>query len=564
MARFCTDCAAPLESGAKFCMSCGSAVEGAASIRIASPSRSTPPPLTAARPPVSRSSSAPAIAPAQAPVTATAAEVPRPVAVATPALPAMAAEPGELESSAGPHPASRFVPRVLAALAIVAVVAAFFFYRSRGAHPPSFSDPDIAHSIQTKFAADPALSKYAVDVNSQNGVVTLTGLVNQESDKTAASSIAAQQPGVKQVNVYGLIVNKAAPSTEETAQGEPPVDGSSPSATNDPVPALQSNTVVVQGNQRWSATNTMLQAGDVVIISATGTVFMGQGWPPMPPAGRPPNCERQGGFTAAELPCWSLIGRIGEHGKPFYVGNRITLRAPASGPLFLGVNDDRMGDNSGSWTVTISAPGVAPTPPSVPAPPPGRDGRPAILGAVLKREATSLQLPSGNLYLFGMVTGGAAPSSSFAQGPYAQVTNASGNLSAALAYGTNDEDSFTTETAYHDIGGVSVSGPWDSFAAFYGSNPQSGAPSASVSFPVEEESLVVAIGMASSQQFVSLQGIPGLQVDASERGSGLVIAHAYIQPGTYTIVELSKALSAGQDPPHMADLVGVFVFGSKH
>jgi hypothetical protein len=170
------------------------------------------------------------------------------------------------------------------------------------------------------------------------------------------------------------------------------------------------------------------------------------------------------------------------------------------------------------------------------------------------------------MYLYGMASGGAAPSSTFAVGQYAKVVNASGNISAALAYGTNNEDSFAANTGYHDIGGVSISGTWDNIAAFYGSNPQSGASNASVSFQAKEEALVVVIGLASSQQYVDVQGIPGLQVDASDnvRGEGMVIAHTYVEPGTYTVVEHSKALSAGQDPPHMADLVGVFVFGSKH
>jgi uncharacterized protein (TIGR03437 family) len=194
-------------------------------------------------------------------------------------------------------------------------------------------------------------------------------------------------------------------------------------------------------------------------------------------------------------------------------------------------------------------------------------GTPSIVHAVITDFATTIQLPPANMYLYGMVTGGAFPSSTFAVGQYAQAVDADGYVSAALAYGTNSQDSYTTSAAYYVLGGVAVSGSWDTFNAFYGSNSTAGASNASVNFTVSENSLVVFLGLASSQQSISLGGIPGLQVDAVESGSsayeGMVIAHASLKPGTYTVTEQSAALAAGQDPANMADLISVFVFGSN-
>ena len=53
------------------------------------------------------------------------------------------------------------------------------------------------------------------------------------------------------------------------------------------------------------------------------------------------------------LPCWSLIGRIG-NGSPFEVGDG-GIYTVANGELYLGVNDDptAFGDNSGYWTVAM-------------------------------------------------------------------------------------------------------------------------------------------------------------------------------------------------------------------
>ena len=190
-----------------------------------------------------------------------------------------------------------------------------------------------------------------------------------------------------------------------------------------------------------------------------------------------------------------------------------------------------------------------------------------VAKATITDFATSLQLPPANLYLYGMVTGGAAPSSGFATGQYAQATDAAGYVSAALAYGTNSQNSYSTSTAYQVIGGVAVSGTWSSFLTFSGSNTSSGATSASVQFTINGTSLVVFFGLASSQQSISLGGIPGLQVDAAESGTsanlGIILAHAVLGPGTYTVNEQSAALAAGQDPSNMADLIGVYAFGSN-
>lgn len=112
--------------------------------------------------------------------------------------------------------------------------------------------------------------------------------------------------------------------------------------------------VVVPGNQTWTDTGTFVSAGQEIVITASGGVSMGAGWPLYPPAGKPPHCDG-GGFPAGELPCWSLIGRVGD-GPIFYVGNGTRLTATNSGQLFLGVNDNIVADNTGSWVANIGIP----------------------------------------------------------------------------------------------------------------------------------------------------------------------------------------------------------------
>ena len=70
-----------------------------------------------------------------------------------------------------------------------------------------------------------------------------------------------------------------------------------------------------------------------------------------------------GGFLAPGLPCWSLIAKIGQSGSIFEVGLSKTFQASASGQLYLGVNDDYFGDNSGSWTAVITTGSAIPATP---------------------------------------------------------------------------------------------------------------------------------------------------------------------------------------------------------
>ncbi|MFZ1010843.1 MAG: toll/interleukin-1 receptor domain-containing protein [Candidatus Sulfotelmatobacter sp.] len=188
-------------------------------------------------------------------------------------------------------------------------------------------------------------------------------------------------------------------------------------------------------------------------------------------------------------------------------------------------------------------------------------GPPTIIKAIVQ-SGNTIQLPPGHFYVYGMTTGGGAPSSNFVDGASSHVANAAGQLSAALAYGTMRENSYTTQANYRTVGGASIVGSWRSVQLLQGSNSQAGAADASVQFVVRRKSLVVVIGLASSQQDISISGLPGLQTDALKAGKGMIVAHAYLTPGTYTAVEHSAALARGQDPQHMADLIGVFLFES--
>lgn len=62
-----------------------------------------------------------------------------------------------------------------------------------------------------------------------------------------------------------------------------------------------------------------------------------------------------GQFTAPGLACFSLIGKVGSDGAPFEIGGLLSYVVPTSdsGELYLGFNDNRYQDNSGSFSVKI-------------------------------------------------------------------------------------------------------------------------------------------------------------------------------------------------------------------
>ena len=147
-----------------------------------------------------------------------------------------------------------------------------------------------------------------------------------------------------------------------------------PAASARPAPKMPSTAVApvprgaisvrVPANVPWTDTGIDLRPGDSVTVTATGLVAVETGGriPPKAPGGFAPDCRaaasiyggRFGIFPAPQLPCWSLIGRIGGNGIVFEVGASRTFQAPSDGRLFLGINDDSLANNSGLWTAAVT------------------------------------------------------------------------------------------------------------------------------------------------------------------------------------------------------------------
>jgi hypothetical protein len=120
------------------------------------------------------------------------------------------------------------------------------------------------------------------------------------------------------------------------------------------------STLSIPATQAWTDTGIDLAVGSSVSITASGTIYIAGSDPGKTPDGSP-DCSAPSSFVAPGLHCWSLIGNIA-NGTPFQVGSSTEFSATVAGRLYLGVNDEVFGDNSGNWTATITIGTPSPTP----------------------------------------------------------------------------------------------------------------------------------------------------------------------------------------------------------
>jgi osmotically-inducible protein OsmY len=63
----------------------------------------------------------------------------------------------------------------------------------------ALSDAAITSEVKTKFLAEPGVSGLSIDVDTHNGVVTLSGMVKSKAEATKAMAMARESKGVKRV-----------------------------------------------------------------------------------------------------------------------------------------------------------------------------------------------------------------------------------------------------------------------------------------------------------------------------------------------------------------------------
>jgi len=126
-----------------------------------------------------------------------------------------------------------------------------------------------------------------------------------------------------------------------------PTTSQSPSA---PLPATGGQ-IRVPANQRWTDTGLTVRKDETVMFNASGQVQLSAN--ANDTAG--PTGSTTGRYPTGPMPrvlAGGLIGRVGPV-TMFGIGNQTAVSMPADGRLYLGVNDDAVGDNRGEFTVDV-------------------------------------------------------------------------------------------------------------------------------------------------------------------------------------------------------------------
>ncbi len=123
-------------------------------------------------------------------------------------------------------------------------------------------------------------------------------------------------------------------------------------------------TINVPANEsRGVDTGIDLRTGDQVVFTASGNITAGQRVGIVSADGSRPGTSAIFGVSRRPVPTagvGALIGYVmqsnGQSTQPFLIGSQSTFTAPADGRLYLFVNDDNYGDNSGSFSVRVLYP----------------------------------------------------------------------------------------------------------------------------------------------------------------------------------------------------------------
>jgi hypothetical protein len=115
---------------------------------------------------------------------------------------------------------------------------------------------------------------------------------------------------------------------------------------------LQPRQVRVSGTDRWTDTGINVSDGQMIAVDARGTVRLGANDADVAGVEGTVNRRRDNNAPLRNQAAGALIGRIG-NGPAFFVGDTNTIRANGSGRLYLGVNENNLGDNSGDFQVVV-------------------------------------------------------------------------------------------------------------------------------------------------------------------------------------------------------------------
>src|SRR6266403_460724 len=98
-------------------------------------------------------------------------------------------------------------------------------------------DSEVTSEVQSRLNADSGLQGKQLTVQTSGGVVTLSGTVDNDAQRTAASRYASSVPGVKQI-INNLQIAPATAMTDQTEQMDQTPPPERETATAKPRPSV--------------------------------------------------------------------------------------------------------------------------------------------------------------------------------------------------------------------------------------------------------------------------------------------------------------------------------------
>ncbi len=114
-------------------------------------------------------------------------------------------------------------------------------------------------------------------------------------------------------------------------------------------------TIVVDSRVRWTDTGLDVRAGDMMTLNVQGNIRMSNDPNDIADPWGARSGRRAASSPVNTMPAGGLIAMV-SGSTPVFVGNRTdtAIRVPATGRLYLGVNDDHLADNAGEFRVSVT------------------------------------------------------------------------------------------------------------------------------------------------------------------------------------------------------------------
>jgi hypothetical protein len=117
-------------------------------------------------------------------------------------------------------------------------------------------------------------------------------------------------------------------------------------------PGMRERLVNVGASVPWNDTGIDVRSGQTLYFNASGEVRWGRDRRDGPEG--EDNSPYNAGRPMPDRPGAALIGRVGESNDPFFIGrSNGGIRARSGGRLYLGINDEVLSDNSGTFRVIV-------------------------------------------------------------------------------------------------------------------------------------------------------------------------------------------------------------------